>query len=248
MKTKASLQIGMSLVELMVALALGAFLILGVVNVLVSSKDSGQVETSLARLQENGRIALDLMVADIRDAQHMGCNPGTVVPMVMASGVSWNGLAGYERLSAGWEPLLPAALSGLTTVARLGSDVLNLQHGASQGGAMTANVTATSNSIALDGNPECLKKGDLMLLSSCATAAIFAITNEPGCTPGAKTLNHAAAANTPATFGTTYNSNTDDLLQFFDKPGMWLIPDAPERLPIFRSMRCTVSSMASPMR
>ena len=42
---------------------LGLFLILGVVNVFLSNKDSTQLETSVARLQENGRIALDLIAS-----------------------------------------------------------------------------------------------------------------------------------------------------------------------------------------
>ena len=48
-------QKGMSLIELMVAMGLGLFLILGVVNVFIANKDSTQVETSLARLQEMNR-------------------------------------------------------------------------------------------------------------------------------------------------------------------------------------------------
>ena len=43
-------QSGMSLIELMVALGLGVFLIFGVISVFLSNKSSSQVETSLARL------------------------------------------------------------------------------------------------------------------------------------------------------------------------------------------------------
>jgi type IV pilus assembly protein PilW len=50
-------QHGLSLIELMVALSIGAFLMLGIVTVFLANKDSSALENSLARLQENGRFA-----------------------------------------------------------------------------------------------------------------------------------------------------------------------------------------------
>jgi type IV pilus assembly protein PilW len=71
-------QRGLSLIELMVALAIGAFLVLGVVTVFLANKDSARLENSLARLQENGRFALDLMREDLHRSQYLGCNTGDV--------------------------------------------------------------------------------------------------------------------------------------------------------------------------
>ncbi|MEF3080745.1 PilW family protein [Luteimonas sp. SMYT11W] len=64
---------GVSLIELMVALAIGTLLILGLVQVFGASRTAYQLSSGLGRVQENGRFALDLLQRDIRMAGHMGC-------------------------------------------------------------------------------------------------------------------------------------------------------------------------------
>lgn len=66
-------QRGVSLIELMVALVIGALLLLGLVEVFSASRSAYQLSSGLARTQENGRFALDLLQRDIRLAGHMGC-------------------------------------------------------------------------------------------------------------------------------------------------------------------------------
>ena len=52
-------QRGLTLVELMVAMLLGVFLIGGVMQIFISSKQTYRMQENLSRLQENGRFALD---------------------------------------------------------------------------------------------------------------------------------------------------------------------------------------------
>ncbi len=59
---------GFTLVELMIAVALGAFLIGGIVLMFSSTKASSLDAERLARMQENIRFASDLMIRDIRNA------------------------------------------------------------------------------------------------------------------------------------------------------------------------------------
>lgn len=65
-------QAGLTLIELMVAMAIGLFLVLGTVAVYTQSKSSYRVSDGQARLQENLRFALDLMEPDIRLARFWG--------------------------------------------------------------------------------------------------------------------------------------------------------------------------------
>jgi type IV pilus assembly protein PilW len=67
----------MTLIELMVALAIGAFLMLGAITVFMQSRTTFRVTESLARMQENGRFALDLIEADVRMAHYWGLNTVT---------------------------------------------------------------------------------------------------------------------------------------------------------------------------
>jgi type IV pilus assembly protein PilW len=64
---------GLSLIEILVALAISALLVLGLVEVFAASRTAYQLSTGLARVQENGRFALDFLQRDIRMAGHMGC-------------------------------------------------------------------------------------------------------------------------------------------------------------------------------
>ena len=65
-------QRGMTLIELMVALAIGTFLMIGAVTVFMQGRTTFRVTESVARLLENGRFALDSLEPDIRMAQHWG--------------------------------------------------------------------------------------------------------------------------------------------------------------------------------
>lgn len=64
---------GLSLIEIMVALAIGSLLLLALVQVFAASRTAYQLSTGLARTQENGRFAIDILQRDIRMAGHMGC-------------------------------------------------------------------------------------------------------------------------------------------------------------------------------
>jgi len=64
---------GLSLIELMVALALGAFLILGLVQLFSASRSAFLASEGLSRVQETGRTAVEWLQRDLRMAGHMGC-------------------------------------------------------------------------------------------------------------------------------------------------------------------------------
>lgn len=64
---------GVSLIELMIAMAIGLVLLLGLVQVFGASRTAYQLSEGLARVQENGRFAVDYLQRDIRMAGHMGC-------------------------------------------------------------------------------------------------------------------------------------------------------------------------------
>lgn len=70
-------EIGMTLIELMVALAIGAFLMIGAITVFMQSRTTFRVTESVSRLQENARFALEAMEPDIRMAHYWGLTPRT---------------------------------------------------------------------------------------------------------------------------------------------------------------------------
>jgi type IV pilus assembly protein PilW len=83
-------QSGLSLVELMVALLVGLILLGGLIQVYLSNKQSYNAQEQLARMQEGGRFAMELMTRDLRRSGYWGGNvdvtantgvPGPVAPV-----------------------------------------------------------------------------------------------------------------------------------------------------------------------
>jgi type IV pilus assembly protein PilW len=72
MKVKAN-QAGFSLIEIMIALLIGAFLLGGILQIFIGSKQTYKMQENLSRLQENGRLALNYLSSDIRLAGYWGC-------------------------------------------------------------------------------------------------------------------------------------------------------------------------------
>jgi len=67
-------QTGMTLVELMVALAIGSFLVIGAVQIYNQSRQAFIVNESIARVQETAQFAMDTIEADLRMASNWGRN------------------------------------------------------------------------------------------------------------------------------------------------------------------------------
>lgn len=73
-RRRDQLQWGMTMVELMVALAIGSFLIIGAVQIYNQSRQSFVINESIARVQETAQFAMDTLEADLRMASNWGLN------------------------------------------------------------------------------------------------------------------------------------------------------------------------------
>jgi len=67
-------QTGLTLVELMVALAIGSFLMIGAIQIYNQSRQAFVVNESIARVQETAQFAMDTIEADLRMASNWGRN------------------------------------------------------------------------------------------------------------------------------------------------------------------------------
>ncbi|WP_257292466.1 PilW family protein [Endozoicomonas sp. ONNA1] len=73
-------QTGLALVELIIALALSAVLMLGVTRMFADSVSNSSSETALAQVQDSARIAMEVIKKDVRMAGFQGNAPSSVVP------------------------------------------------------------------------------------------------------------------------------------------------------------------------
>ncbi|KXU39410.1 hypothetical protein AXE65_08575 [Ventosimonas gracilis] len=69
-------QSGLSLIELMVALLVSTILLLGVLELFGSSSQTQRSANAVARLQENGRLVMDLIAREARRTGFNGCDGG----------------------------------------------------------------------------------------------------------------------------------------------------------------------------
>ncbi|WP_439100692.1 PilW family protein [Congregibacter sp.] len=242
-------QSGLSLIELMVALSIGAFLVLGVVTVFLANKDSARLENSLARLQENGRFALDLLREDLHRTQYLGCNTGDVFVVNMiedpnSAGFSTtlDGIRAYERNGTGaWAANPPSTNLSANILAaetgggaRNGSDVLSLRMNEllneddPNDPLLISDVSPASTNVALDDNPGCaVEQGSRVLVTGCnLTAHLFAVTNSQTCNagapPNATTLEFDNSGNYSTSIENFYDIDSQVLLY---EEATWYVAD-----------------------
>lgn len=72
---KLNKQLGISLVEVLVALVISIFLLGGIVQVYSGNKATFRFTNALAEIQENARFAMEIMAQDLRLAGEWGCIP-----------------------------------------------------------------------------------------------------------------------------------------------------------------------------
>lgn len=191
-------QAGMTLIEIMIALMLGLFLIAGLLQIFISNKHSYRLAEGQSRLQENGRYALELLSHDIRLAGYMGCSSVTATnPVVIANDplvapephlgipavVQASTVTGGDNNAAGTfnspNPALSAALNG----AIIGTDAITVQFGESCGGYTSAATTSVNPTGIIAAGNTCgitngtgvtfATIGTPLIISDCSTAHVF---------------------------------------------------------------------------
>ena len=83
-KRPQAFQKGLSLVELMVALVLGLFVVGSLIGLYINTKETYLMTENMSRLQENGRIALNMMSRDIRWTDYRACVNNPLLPNALA--------------------------------------------------------------------------------------------------------------------------------------------------------------------
>ena len=104
MNTFSNKQAGLTLVELMVALAIGSFLMIGAVQIYSQSRQAFVVNESIARVQETAQFAMDTIEADLRMASNWGRNsrPLAVEGRSIAGTANPNSLPEPNGCGDGW--------------------------------------------------------------------------------------------------------------------------------------------------
>ena len=101
-------QSGLTLIELMIALALGLMLSAGALMMFIGNKDTATLQEQYARVQENGRFATDILMREIRPAGFSGCGKDVTITNTLNIGTGIEdfafsrGVYGYHHNGTNW--------------------------------------------------------------------------------------------------------------------------------------------------
>jgi len=175
---KRAQQLGMTLIELTVAMAIGLFLIGGALYVYSQSKNSYRAGDSLARLQESARFALDTIEPDIRLARYWGLNAEPArITVPAGTTVTCNGIApDFDPLDLAdvvrvRDDTYDLNCASFNDAPRAGSDVLILRHAepwrAGIEPAPDPQRLQVQTTLAQSGIDAILRRGDPGVLGDC---------------------------------------------------------------------------------
>ena len=221
---------GFSLVELMVAMLIGLIILAAVVQIFVGSNATYRLDEGLARVQEGARFSMDFLAKDIRMAGYMGCNsklkftgtPPEVNNIVRTPNQSHlfssGGIRGHRYFCAApstctgglaeWDPPLPGDYFAVGE-AQMGSDVVIINRGSELGTTLTGTLPPNNANIKIVATAAIagqIVDDDILLISDCANADIFRVTNIAGGS-GVKTIVHSNSCNTDSKLSKVYQSD-----------------------------------------
>lgn len=172
-------QQGLTLVELMVAMAIGMILMLGATGVLISNQQTFRTSENLAGIQENGRIALEMLAGEIRQTGGNPCGTLAIANVLTPAGnpnlgTSWaTPLQGYDDNTA-----FAAVAFGAGESQRVaGTDAIQLTSGAT--GLAISNHDVNNASFQVNSADHGLEQGDFVLACGSENSAVFQISNNP---------------------------------------------------------------------
>ena len=212
-------QKGFSIVELMVALLLGLFLVSGVTGMYISSKQTYRMTDNLSRLQESLRFSLDFMSHDIRMASYLPCRTTANNTNAVVSGsATWfldyftRGIHGYE----GGVDVMPVASVVPDTDA-----IVILKASTYASSLNFHNAGGNSFTLNSDFSGQDFERGRIGIVCDPRQASIFQISDA---NPGLKTVSYGDNTNiVPGNSTITIGSYGEDALIASYKPEIYYI-------------------------
>ena len=179
---------GMTLVELMVGMAVGLFVVLVAVAIFMSTRTLHWVGSASTRMSENARLAMDVLQSDLRNAAFVGCRPllndAPIIVLLAGDGgflSTGAGLRGYRGTGSDFAPVLTGPLAALppSSAPMPSSDIISVRVPTEMPGlgivaAMPSTVAAPQ--VAASSPANTLASGDIVLLASCKASTMFQVT------------------------------------------------------------------------
>jgi type IV pilus assembly protein PilW len=184
-----SRQSGLTLIELMIAMVIGLFLVGGVLQVFSSARQTYRVHDATSRMQEGGRMALEVLARDIRMADFWGCASNSIK---MVNNLDTAGAGYVDFVTGGVEGTDGGGMTPDSITLRGGFDA-GITVDPPYGPQASANIKVNKASD--------LAQDDIVMVSDCTNGDIFQITNANP--DGAGVLVHNTGSGDPGNYNVT---------------------------------------------
>ncbi|WP_372880680.1 hypothetical protein [Psychromonas sp.] len=165
-------QRGLSIIELMIALSLGLLVLFAVLQVFTASLQSANLQNAFSRVQENGRMAIQMLSRDIRSADYWGCmNDIAEINNTIESAFTYvpvgQGISGEAKVSS-------KTISSITVKDE--TDTLTLRGARGFSDLKIISMNPGAASIKIESGVD-IPQGTVLLLSDCLSGDMFLNTH-----------------------------------------------------------------------
>lgn len=196
-------QLGVTLIELMIAIAIGVTIIAGVIQLYATSTKTQRVQDGVSRLQEHARFLFARLSQDVSQTGFIGCfnyEPQRITN-TLAQGTNPGELFYVDQ-----------PIDAVNGNGPLGTDTLIFRMATAASAIPLVAASTRTGPIQVDQNhPNYLplEQFQVAMVTNCTRSAMFMITNDPSVSGG--TIEHVTGVVSPD----GQANNDDDLVEAF---------------------------------
>ena len=178
------LALGITLVELMVALAISLIVLFAVTSIYVPTRQNTQLQAGVSRANETAQVVTEQIAREIRQTSHAGCPS---VGPITVSNDSLTAVTSVNQFSIAPGTvvrLLASTDSDAPSTAKTGTAVVNLVHAANGGVHLTAKAADRSSAMSVTGDPgfntstiSSSNSYPIAIISTCSAGEVFQVSN-----------------------------------------------------------------------
>lgn len=205
---------GFTLVELTVAIALGAFMLGVMAKVMLDMKKTSITQVNIQKIQNDINFSMEKINRDLRGSGFRGCISAYDTSLSWVNFVNATGGSTYQTAmtpingsygNSGFSPALDSSVSALSPINTY--DVLTIRQTIKDPLVLTTDMAAaTSAMIVNSGASSNLAAGDFAIISSCSATSLFKVSTVSS--TQITSTNGAGIGNVFATGSQIYNYKT----------------------------------------
>lgn len=176
---------GFTLVELMVAIAIGTFMLGVMGKVLLDMKKTSITQTNIQKIQNDVNFSMEKINRDLRASGFRGCVSTYDTSLSWVNFVNASGTSSYPSSmipiqgnygSAGFSPGLDSSLTGLNPLNNF--DVLTIRETVGEPLILTTDMSNPSSVMIVSGGANTtLSVSDFAIISSCSATSLFKVSS-----------------------------------------------------------------------